>query len=179
MKRTVSSVSKRLALAGALAALATVLSYLEAISGINSLMLPGTKIGLGNIAVILTAYTVSLTAASVVSVVRVAVMSLLFGSSTTFMFSLFGALASYISIAFSKLVLQKRVSLIGVSVLSSASHMVGQLAAAALTLSDTSVFRLLPLYLVTAVVTGTLTGIVSQLCAYRLNYVAVKRQKER
>ena len=57
MKRTVSSVNKKIALCAALSALAVVLSYLEAVSGINALMpVTGTKLGLANAAVTVTAY---------------------------------------------------------------------------------------------------------------------------
>ncbi|MBQ7820784.1 MAG: Gx transporter family protein [Clostridia bacterium] len=172
MKQTALSVNKAISLSAALAALAIVLSYLEAVSGINSLMpVPGTKLGLANIAVTVTAYTVSLRAGAAVSFLRVCVMSLLFGSPTTFLFSLCGALLAYAFTVFAKLAIGGRISLIGVSVGAAAMHMTGQLIAACIMLTDISVLRLLPLYLVTAVITGIFTGALSEFCVRRLKRV--------
>ena len=162
MKRTVSSVNKKIALCAALSALAVVLSYLEAVSGINALMpVTGTKLGLANAAVTVTAYSVSLYAGAVVSFIRVLVMSMLFGSPTTFVFSPLGAIFAYTFIALTKLVPETKISLIGVSVGASAMHMLGQLIAACVMLADSSVIRLLPLYLALSVVPGVLTGALS------------------
>lgn len=162
--RMLSSVSKRLALCASLASLALVLAYLEAISGIDELMpVPGTKLGLANIAVIAAAYTVSLGASAAVSFLRVIAASLLFGTPISFFYSLLGALFAYAFLALARHIFDRVLSPIGVSVGSAALHMVGQLTAASIMLGDTAVLRLLPIYLVFSVVSGVVTGCLSQL----------------
>ncbi|MBQ4136547.1 MAG: Gx transporter family protein [Clostridia bacterium] len=172
MKRTVSSVNKRLALCSIIAALAIVLSYLEAISGINALMpVIGTKLGLGNIAVVVAAFAVSLPCGLVISLIRVGVMAMLFGTPTSFVFSLFGAMLAYAFIAFSKLVIKDKISLIGVSVGASAMHMTGQLIAASLMLGSADIFNLLGVYLLMSVASGIVTGAIAQLCTSKLKKI--------
>ena len=155
---------KKITAASLLAGIAIILSYLEMISGINALMpVPGIKLGIANIAVVLVAYYISASIGAAVSLVRVLVNTLLFGTPTTFVFSLFGAALSYLFIAFSKFVLKNKVSLVGVCIGSSAMHITGQLIAATFMLGDASVIRLLPLYLVISALSGVLTGIISEI----------------
>lgn len=162
--RTRSSVSKRLALCASLASLALVLAYLEAISGIDDIMpLPGTKLGLANVAVIAAAYTVSLGASAAVSFVRVLAAALLFGTPISFFYSFCGAICAYAFLTAARLALDRALSPIGISVGSAAAHMVGQLTAASIMLGDASVMRMLPIYLVYSVLSGVVTGCLSQL----------------
>lgn len=157
---------KKITVASLLAAFAVVLSYLEMISGINALMpVAGIKLGIANIAVVLVSYYISLSLGAVVSFIRACVNALLFGTPTTLVFSLFGAVLAFLFIAFSKQILKANVSLVGVCIGSSAMHVTGQLIAATFMLGDLSVIRLLPIYLVISSVSGILTGVISEIIA--------------
>lgn len=153
----------------ALAALAVVLSYVEAISGIDALMpVPGIKLGFANIAVTVAAYNVSLKSGFGVSLIRVCVIALLFGSPVTFLYSLGGAICAYAFVVISKLVFKDSVSLTGVSIGSSALHMTGQLVVACLILSDDAILNMLPIYLIVSVIPGLVTGVISTMVSQML-----------
>ena len=175
MKLTALPASRRLAWTASFTALAVILSYVEVLSGIDNLLpVPGTKIGIANIAVTVLAYLLPIYYALVVSLLRVFITAVLFGSVTSLFFSFAGACFSFAFIAVSKKLLRRYVSLVGASVGASALHMCGQLTAAALLLESHEVSRLLPPYLVIAVLTGILTGFVSQILYNRLKQTNTK-----
>ena len=150
--------NKRLALLGILASLAIVLSYLEAL--IPPLVaIPGVKIGLANIAVMLALYKLGLKEASTISVVRNIVIFLLFGGLIALLYSLAGAILSL-----AVMYLLKRftpLSEIGVSVAGGVSHNLAQITVAIFTFSTPS----LVLYLPVLLISGTLAGIIIGLCS--------------
>ena len=150
--------NKRLALLGILASLAIVLSYLEAL--IPPLVaIPGVKIGLANIAVMLALYKLGMKEAAIISVVRNIVIFLLFGGLIALLYSLAGAILSL-----AVMYLLKRftpLSEIGVSVAGGVSHNLAQITVAIFTFSTPS----LVLYLPVLLISGTLAGIVIGLCS--------------
>ena len=150
--------NKRLALLGILASLAIVLSYLEAL--IPPLVaIPGVKIGLANIAVMLALYKLGMKEAAIISVVRKIVIFLLFGGFIALLYSLAGAILSL-----AVMYLLKRftpLSEIGVSVAGGVSHNLAQITVAIFTFSTPS----LVLYLPVLLISGTLAGIVIGLCS--------------
>ncbi len=76
---------------GMLIALAMILSFIE--SQIPAFVaIPGMKVGLANIAVVFALYTLGFRQALVVSVIRVFLSALLFGSAVSRLYSLAGAL---------------------------------------------------------------------------------------
>ena len=150
--------NKRLALLGILASLAIVLSYLEAL--IPPLVaIPGVKIGLANIAVMLALYKLGMKEAAIISVVRNIVIFLLFGGFIALLYSLAGAILSL-----AVMYLLKRftpLSEIGVSVAGGVSHNLAQITVAIFAFSTPS----LVLYLPVLLISGTLAGIVIGLCS--------------
>ena len=146
------------AMHGLLLALALVFSYLEAQIPVP-IPIPGIKLGLANIVVAFCAYALSMRSAIAVSLLRVTVIAFLFGSITSFFFSLLGALFSLLTLAFLLRVFPSRLSPIGISALCAVMHNVGQLTAAAILLSTQAVIVYLPHMIAAAAATGTLTGI--------------------
>lgn len=153
------SPARKTALCGLLLCLALIFSYLEARLPLLFLPIPGFKLGFANLVIALTAYTISLPAAAVISVLRVLITSVLFGSLTSFWFSLLGALFAYTVMALLLLYARKSVSPLGVSVASAAAHNIGQLTAASVLLSP-AVLSYTPFLLFAALVTGSLTGLI-------------------
>lgn len=150
--------NKRVALLGILAALAIVLSYIEAL--IPPLVaVPGVKIGLANIAVMLALYKLGLKEAATISIVRNIVVFLLFGGLIALFYSLAGAVLSLVTMHFLKKFTP--LSEIGVSVAGGVSHNVAQIAVAIFTFSTPS----LVLYLPVLLISGTLAGVIIGLCS--------------
>ena len=86
--------TKKLALIGVMVAVAMMLSYIEALLPPVYSAVPGIKLGLANIAVIFALYSVDPKSAALISLVRVALSALLFGSVMSFIYSFSGAVLS-------------------------------------------------------------------------------------
>ena len=78
--------------------------------------------------------------------------------SITFYFSITGAILSIIMMSLFKLT---KLSVIGVSVIGSISHIIGQVIIASILLNTSSVFTLLPLLIIFSCITGVIIGIIS------------------
>ena len=123
------SKTRRLTTLAIATSLAMVLSFLESLLP-PLVAVPGVKIGLSNIVTVFLVYTLGERDAAAVSAVRVSLSSLLFGSAVSFLYSLSGALLSYLLMILSKRLLP--FGTVGVSVLGGVAHNVGQVAATAL-----------------------------------------------
>ena len=77
-----------------MAAVAMMLSYIEALLPPVYSAVPGIKLGLANIAVIFALYSVDPKSAALISLVRVALSALLFGSVMSVIYSFAGAVLS-------------------------------------------------------------------------------------
>lgn len=153
-----SSRVKRLSLDAMLLALAMVLSYIEAILPLSlALPLPGAKLGLANIAVTLCFCMISPADAFAVSMTRIFLTSLLFGSISSFWFSLAGGMLAYLGLWIAR-PLKNKVTYYGISVMCAALHNVGQCLAAAVLLGDAAILSYLPLLLISAVLFGLVMG---------------------
>ena len=147
---------------------ALILSYIE--SRVPALVaIPGIKVGLANIAVIFTLYKFGLKEAIGVSFVRVVIVSMLFGSPVSMIYSVAGAFLSL-----SAMVLLKKLTPlqeIAVSVCGGVMHNVGQIAMASIMLSTNVVVYYLPFL----ILSGTLAGIaVGAAAALLINRVPIK-----
>lgn len=137
---------------------AMVLSYIE--SRIPAFVaIPGIKVGLANIAVIFSLYKFGIKEAITVSILRVFLVSMLFGSPVSLIYSISGALLSLLTM----IILKKLTPLseVAISVTGGVMHNVGQIAAASFMLSTNIVVYYLPFLLVSGTVAGIVVGIVS------------------
>ena len=166
-----NSKTKRLTTAAVTVAVALILSFVE--SQIPAFVaIPGVKVGLANIAVIFTLYKLGTKTAIVVSILRVAMVSMLFGNVASLIYSISGAILSLaIMILLKKLT---PLSTVAVSVCGGVMHNVGQIAAASVMLETNVVIYYLPFLLVAGTVAGTVIGIASALLIKR---VKLKDQK--
>ena len=162
--------SKKIAFSSAFVALGLILSYVEAIIPLNLFIpIPGFKLGLSNIAVTCAFLLLGARYAFAVLIGKICLSSLLFGTVTSFYFSLLGGLMSFIPIVLYNIILDKYCGIIGLSVFSAALHNVGQcLAAATLFGGSVMVFYLPPLMFV-SLITGTVTALVIYLTYTRLS----------
>ncbi len=157
--------NKRIAFLGLFVALAFVLSYIEFMLPLN-IGIPGAKIGIANLAVMVTLYTVGERDAIALSIIRVVLVGLTFGNLSMMMYSLAGATLSLLAMLLAKRI--SRLSMTGVSVLGGVFHNVGQIIVAMLVLETKSLFYYLPFLIIVGTITGIVIGIVSSLITARV-----------
>ena len=150
--------NKKIATSALMIALAMILSFVE--SQIPSFFpIPGIKLGLANIAVIFALYRLSIKDAIVVSLIRVVVVSTLFGTSLTLAYSLSGAVLSLLIMVLLKK--SDRFSIVGVSVAGGISHNIGQIIMAIILMHNSVISYDLPFLIISGIVTGVVIGLVS------------------
>ena len=151
---------KKLTLCGMLTALAIVLSLAERLFPLDAIVpVPGVKLGLANVVTLFALTRLSVRDAIAILLCRVALSSLLMGSVTAFLFSLFGGL---LALAVMGLLLRAEgrfCSVLGVSVAGAAAHNIGQIIAAVIWMKTGAVVAYLPLLLVMSVPLGLVTGL--------------------
>jgi heptaprenyl diphosphate synthase len=149
--------------------LALALSYVEALIPLSLLIpIPGVKLGLANLAVLLAVYRNGFFSGAAVSLARVILSAVLFGSVSSLAFSLGGALLSLLMLALLRPLYGRFCSWIGISAACAAAHNGGQILVAAFWMHDSAVFLYLPVLFAAAAVTGTLTGVMANLAVSHL-----------
>lgn len=144
---------------------AMILSYLE--SRIPAFVaIPGIKIGFANIAIIFALYKLGIKEAAVVSVLRIILVSALFGSPVSMIYSLAGGVLSLIAMSLLKCFTP--LSEITVSVCGGVLHNVGQIAMASIMLSTNVIVYYLPFLLVSGIVAGIAVGVAAGILIKRI-----------
>jgi heptaprenyl diphosphate synthase len=157
--------SKKIAFYGLFIALAFIFSYIESLFPIP-FAVPGIKLGLANLVVIIAIYGIGVKEAFVLSMIRILLVGFTFRDPSTLMFSFAGGILSWLSMAlFMKL---KLFSMIGVSIIGGIAHNIGQIVVAIFYVNNTSLIYYLPFLMVAGVVSGTLIGILGALILERL-----------
>ena len=95
------SKSKKLTTLAILTALAMILSFVESLVP-PIVPIPGIKIGLCNVAILFVLYKLGVKEACLVSIIRVVLVSMLFGNFQSMLFSLAGAALSLTAMALLK-----------------------------------------------------------------------------
>ncbi len=151
-----NSKARRVALYGMLTALAFILSYVESLVPVT-LGIPGVKLGLANLVVLIALYTLDLKGAFVISVIRIVLSGLTFGGLFSMLYSLAGGLLSFAVMAI--LSRKKLLGTVGVSVCGGVAHNIGQLLVAMAVLETESVWYYFPVLLISGSVAGVLIGL--------------------
>ena len=141
---------------GVFIALALIFSYVETLIPIQ-VGIPGVKLGLANLVVVVVLYKMGVKEAYTLAVVRVILSGFLFGN-----------LSLTVMVALKR---TKAFSLLGISAMGGVFHNVGQLIMAALVLESLSIGYYLPVLLISGLVTGILIGIISGEMLKRLNRI--------
>ncbi len=156
---------KIIAFLAILIALALVLSYVDSLIVVSFVVpiirLPGIKLGLANIAIIYTLYKMGIKEAILVSLVRLVLSSILFGSITTFLYGLCGAILSL-----SVMIILKKLtsfSLVAISIFGSIMHNIGQIIVAIFIMSTKEIGLYLPVLVISGIICGIAVGILSYL----------------
>ena len=156
--------TRRLTTLALLTAGAMILSYVE--SMLPSLGIPGVKMGLANIAVIFALYRLGWKEALGISLVRVFMVSMLFGSMGALLSSLAGAALSLSTMALLKH--SDRFSETGVSVAGGVAHNAGQILVAIALLGNVRLVYYYPVLVLSGVAGGVLTGLTAAMLIKRI-----------
>ena len=157
--------TRKIAILGLFIALAFVLSYIEYLLPLN-IGIPGAKVGLANLVVMVALYTLGEKDAFILSLVRVLLVGLSFGNMGMMIYSLAGAALSFIAMIIVKRT--KLFSATGISVLGGVFHNIGQIIVAMIVLEAKSLIYYLPFLLVIGTISGVVIGILSSMIIDRV-----------
>lgn len=162
--------ARKISVISMFSAFAILAAYVE--SFIPSIGVPGAKLGLANIAVILALYILDAESAIIIDVVRIVIVGLLFGSLISISFALAGAFVSLTVM----IVLKKffNFSIITVSIFGGFFHNVGQIIVAKILVDSYSILIYLPVLLIVGIVTGLIIGILAKLLYERTGALCKK-----
>ena len=157
--------TKKITIAALMAALALIFSYVEVLIPFN-IGFPGIKLGIANIVIIIVLYYLGPKYAITVNVVRVLIAGLLFNGLFGALYSLAGAVVSFIvMIALKK---TNIFSVVGVSMAGGVAHNLGQILIAAVLVANLKIFLYFPVLIISGVITGAIIGILAGLMLKKL-----------
>lgn len=141
-------------------AIAIVLNIIE--SAIGIVPVPGAKLGFANVVTLIVLYMYSFKDASLMSILRVFLVGLLTGKllGPVFYMGMSGAILAIIVMGLLKKT--NFFGVIGISVLGSIAHCIGQIMAGIFVIGSTLVIVYLPVMLFLSVPAGFLTGIIAK-----------------
>ena len=151
---------------GLFLALALICSYVESLIPFY-FGVPGVKLGLTNIVVVMALYCIGAKEAFLISVLRILLAGFLFGNMFSILYSLAGGLLSFGIMLLLKKTGKFRV--ISVSVAGGVSHNMGQLVIAALVVENYHIFYYGTVLIIAGIITGFIIGIISQEVILRLD----------
>ena len=155
---------------GLLTAVALVLGYVEHLLPITGI--PGVKLGLANTVLLYALYLLDIPSAILLMILKVGLSGLLFGGIAAMLYSFAGGVVSLIVMILARRM--KSLSVVGVSVLGAAAHNVAQLAVACFVVETRAILAYLPVLLLSAAITGLLTGLVARYTFRGLNPKAAR-----
>ena len=121
--------------------------------------IPGAKLGLANLIIVIVLYKTDWKEALLLSVTRIVLAGFIFGNMFSILYSLAGGILSLAVQA----VLKKQggFSVAGVSIAGGVSHNIGQLIVAMIVVETYQVGYYLPVLLISGLLTGLLIGVIS------------------
>ena len=162
--------TKKLALSAIIAALAMILSYVEAMVPMP-VPIPGIKLGLANLVILLAIYRLGFKYALAINCIRIFVTGLLFTGVFGILYSLAGGLLSLLVMYL--LYRTEIFSMVGVSMAGGVAHNLGQLLTACLIMSNIRLMSYFAVLLFAGIGSGILMGIVAWLVCQRLPHLKI------
>ena len=160
---------RKTAYMGLFLAVAMICSYIETLIPF-SVGIPGIKLGLANI-VVLMLYAVGTKEALLVSVLRIVLVGILFGNAFSILYSLSGGILSFLVMVLLKKT--EKFSCISVSITGGISHNIGQIIVAAWIVNSYNVFFYVPVLLLAGLLTGLLIGVIAKEVIVRLKNITL------
>lgn len=156
---------RKTAFLGMFLALALICSYVESLIPFY-FGVPGVKLGLTNIVVVLMLFCMGAKEAFCISVLRILLAGFLFGNPFSILYSLGGGILSFLVMLFLKST--GKLKVISISVAGGMFHNIGQLLVASVVVENYNLFYYAPILLAAGFVTGFLIGILAQELIIRL-----------
>lgn len=142
-----------------LVSMALILSLIERMMPVPFIT-PGAKLGLANLIIIISVYTLdSYKDSFTVLILRIFLSALLGGNISTLLYSSTGGIFSFLATIIVKELGGKNVSIIGVSASAAVFHNIGQLIAASIILENSKMFLYLPVLSTVGIITGVFIGL--------------------
>ena len=167
MKHTNKTKIKETALLGVMTSLALILSYVEATLPPILAAVPGIKLGFPNIVIVFILYRMGTLRAAAVSLVRIVLVSLLFGSFPAFLYSMAGAVLSLAVMAVMKK--SDLFSTVAVSVAGGVTHNLGQILVAVALLKTPQIAYYMIVLSMAGIVAGLFIGLCGALLIKRVD----------
>ena len=158
--------AKKLSVIALLGAMALVSFLIESL--FPSLMVPGAKMGLGNIFVMLALYTFGIGEATCVLLLKCILGNLITGNLSSMAFALFAGIASLLTCSLLMTFLRDKISITAVSVSGAVVNNLAQNAVYSFISQSTTVFFYAPYLALTGVLGGTVVGIATVLILRKL-----------
>ena len=160
--------TKRLALSAILAALAMILSYIEALIPMP-VPIPGIKLGLANLIIVIAIYRLGFKYAFIINCVRILTAGLLFTGLFGVIYSFAGGVLSILLMY--ALYKTKLFSIVGISMAGGVAHNLGQLITACLIMSNIRLMSYFAVLLFSGMISGILIGIAASLLQDKLPHL--------
>lgn len=157
--------TSKLATAAMLSCLALIFSYIEFLIPID-LGIPGIKLGLANLLIIIALYGLKWKYALTINVVRIVLSGLLFSGVFGVIYSLSGGLLSFLVMVLLKK--SGKFSIVGVSMAGGVFHNLGQITVAAQLVSNAKIFYYFPVLLFSGIATGIIIGFFAYYLAVKM-----------
>lgn len=148
--------TKKIAVTALFAAFAVILGYVETFLPVVGI--PGIKLGLANLSIVLALYILGNREAVLINLVRILLVGFMFGNMFAIVYSLAGAGFSYIIMIGAKKI---KLSMITVAILGGVFHNLGQIIVAGLVVETYSVVAYVPVLIISGIITGMLIGILA------------------
>ena len=159
------SQARKLSLTAMMIALSFALGFFESLVPFSS-GVPGVKLGLANIPVMVTLHMFGPLYAAPVMLVRILLSASTFGSASSFVFSLTGGIVSFTVMCILK---KTGFSITGVSIGGGVTHNIGQLLAASVLTGTSGLIYYLPVLLISGLVAGAINGMLTNVIISRIN----------
>ena len=160
--------TKRIAYLGLLIALAFVFSYIEFLIPVN-IGVPGAKLGLANLVIIVAMYTLNERDAFLLSMIRIVLVGFTFANLASMLYSLAGGILSYVAMVIAKKT--QKLSITGVSVIGGVFHNIGQIIMAIWVVKTASLVYYLPVLMISGIAAGVAIGILGAMVTKRLKKI--------
>ena len=159
------SKTKKLTSLALMCTLAMILSYVESLIP-APIAVPGAKIGLANLVTVFALYKLGVREAVTVSITRIILISLLFGTPVSMAYSIGGAIMSLASM----ILIRKLTPLtpVSVSIVGGIMHNVGQLTVASFVLETDVLTYYLPFLALFGIISGAMIGVLGGLLIKKL-----------
>ena len=154
------SPSRKITTAAAFVAVGLIMGYIESFI-VLPVGIPGFRIGIANIAVVLAMYLLGPVYGGCILLIRVILAAILFGSGASFLYSLCGGVFSYAAM----------VVLSGVSVAGAVVHNIAQTLVAYVLIGSVYVMTYVPVLMIIGVFAGLLVGFISNIIYKRLRRI--------